>query len=142
VEILLVANSLKQAREVMQSLINVPVTEGELSQARNELNAQRSKEIARPEGIARVWLDADTFALQSNSLETVPVDGVTAVDLQRVATRLFKDAPVASIAIGDATQLQAALEPSIKIEMMGDVDSKSAKPQMKPATTIPIKKPE
>lgn len=142
VDTLLVANALKQAREVMQSLINVPVTDAELALARNEINAQRAKDLARPEGIARVWLDGDTFGLQSNTIATAPIDAVSAADLQRVATRLFKDAPVASLVVGDAKQLQAALQPNTKIEMMGEVDPKPAKTDTKPAMTIPIKKPE
>ena len=142
VDTLLVATALKQAREVMQSLMSVPVTDAELTQARNEINAQRAKEMARPEGITRVWLDADTFGLQSNPPETVAIDAASSVELQRVATRLFKDTPVASIVMGDAKQLQAALEPSTKIEMMGEVDPSSVKQEVKPATTIPIKKPE
>jgi zinc protease len=142
VDTLLVANTLKQAREVMRSLISVPVTDAELAQARNEITAQRAKDLTRQEGIARVWLDADTFGLQSNSLETVQIGAVSVTDLQRVATRLLKDAPVASIVIGDAKQVQAALEPNTKIEIMGEVDPRSAKPEVKPATTIPIKKPE
>lgn len=142
VDTLLVATSLKQAREVMQSLMSVPVTDAELTQARNEISAQRAKELARPEGITRVWLDTDTFGLQSNTLETSALDAVSPGELQRVATRLFKDAPVASIVMGDANQLRAALEPTTKIEMMGEVDPSSKKEEVKPATTIPIKKPE
>ncbi len=81
--------------------------------------------MARPEGIARVWLDGDTFGLQSNDVARAAIDGVSAADLQRVATRLFKDIPIASIVVGDAKQLQAALEPNTKIEMMGEVESET-----------------
>ena len=142
VDTLLAAKALTQAREVIQSLILVPAAVDELARAKAELNAQVAKDLARPEGVARLWLDADTFGLQDKIGEAPATDAITPADLQRVATRLFKETPVASIVIGDAKQLQAALEPSIKIELMGEVAPRPAKPDTKPTMTIPIKKPE
>lgn len=142
VDTLLVAKALTQAREVMQSLMLVPATVDELARAKAELNAERAKDLARPEGIARIWLDADTFGLQDRMAEALAPDATTPTDLQRVATRLFKDVPLASVVIGDAKQLQAALEPSVKVEMMGEVVPRPAQPETKPTMTIPIKKPE
>ncbi len=54
-------------------------------------------------------------------------DAITPADLQRVANRLFKEAPVAAVVIGDAKQLQAALESSTKVEMMGEVAPRPTK---------------
>jgi len=143
VDTLMVAKALPQAREVMQSLTLVPATVDELARAKAELNAQLGKDLARPEGIARLWLDADTFGLQDRIAEgPSTIDAITPADLQRVATRLFKETPVASVVIGDAKQLQAALEPSIKVEMMGEVAPRPAKPETKPTMTVPIRKPE
>jgi predicted Zn-dependent peptidase len=139
---MLVAQSLKQARGVMQSLVGVLATPDELAQAKSELAAQRTKDLARAEGLARVWLDGDTFRFQTTPLQPASLDQLTPADLQRVATRLFKDVPVASVAIGDAKQLQATLEPTIKIELMGEVEPRPAKSETKPAMTIPTKKPE
>jgi zinc protease len=142
VDTMLVAQSLKQARDVLHSLIGVPATPDELAQAKSELNAQRAKDLARADGLARVWLDVDTFRFQATPLQAAALDQLTPADLQRVAIRLFKDAPVASIAIGDAKQLQATLEPTIKVELMGEVEPRPAKSETKPTITIPIKKPE
>ncbi|MGI8918988.1 MAG: M16 family metallopeptidase [Pyrinomonadaceae bacterium] len=142
VDTLLVAKALTQAREVIQSLMLVPATVDELARAKAELNAERAKDLARPEGIARVWLDADTFGLQDRMAEAPAIDAITPADLQQVATRLLKDVPLAAVVIGDAKQLQAALEPSIKVEMMGEIVPRPAKPESKPTMTIPIKKPE
>jgi zinc protease len=141
VDALLVAKSLTQAREVLQSLVTVPATAAELAQAKSELNEQRTKDLARQEGIARVWLDADTFGIQPSAADTLAIESVTSADLQRVATRLIKDVPVASIVLGESKQLQAALEPNIKVELMGEV-VRPPKSDTKPAMTIPIKKPE
>ena len=142
VETTLAAKALTQAREVMQSLMLVPATVDELGRAKAELNAQLAKDITRPEGIARVWLDADTFGLEPNASGAIMIDAITSADLQRVANRLFKEAPVAAVVIGDAKQLQAALESTTKVEMMGEVVPRPAKPDSKPTMTIPIKKPE
>ncbi|MFZ0061023.1 MAG: insulinase family protein [Pyrinomonadaceae bacterium] len=141
VDTLVVAKTLTQAREVIQSLILVPATVDELARAKADLNAQIAKDLTRQEGIARVWLDADTFGVQPNS-DAPAVEAITPADLQRVAGRLFKEAPVATIVIGDAKQLQALLEPSLKVELMGEIKPLPAKAETKPTMTIPIKKPE
>jgi zinc protease len=142
VDNLLVARALKQAHDVMQSLITTPATTEELAQAKSELKEQRTKDLARPDGLARAWLDADTFSTQSTSVQPASLDQLTAADLQRVANRLFKTAPIASIVVGDAKQLQATLEPTTKTELMGEVEPRPAKSETKPAMTIPIRKPE
>ena len=142
VDTLLVAKALTQAREVIQSLMLVPATVDELARAKAELNAQITKDLTRQEGLARVWLDADTFGVLPNATEAPLIDAITPADLQRVAGRLFKEAPVATIVLGDAKQLQALLEPSIKVEMMGEIKASPAKSETKPTMTIPIKKPE
>jgi zinc protease len=142
VDTLVVGKALTQAREVMQSLMLVPATVDELARAKAELNAQLAKDITQPEGIARVWLDADTFGLEANVAAAIANDAITPADLQRVANRLFKETPVATVVIGDAKQLQAALGSTTKVEMMGEVVPRPTKPDTKPAMTIPIKKPE
>jgi len=141
VDTLVVAKTLTQAREVIKSLILVPATVDELARAKADLNAQIAKDLTRQEGIARVWLDADTFGVQPNS-DAPAVEAITPADLQRVAGRLFKEAPLATIVIGDAKQLQALLEPSLKVELMGEIKPLPAKAETKPTMTIPIKKPE
>lgn len=142
VDSLLVGRALKNAQEVVQSLIKTPASSAELDQARAEVSAQLTKDLARPEGIARVWLDVDTFGLQSADDPIVMLNAVTPVDLQRVAAKLFQT-PFASVVIGDSKQLQAALEPSVKVEMMGEVERAApTKTETKPAMTLPVKKPE
>lgn len=143
VDSLLVGQALKQAGEVTQSLINTPASSAEMDQAKSELSAQLAKDLARPEGIAGAWLDKDTFGLPPNSDQGVLLNSVSAADLQRVAARLFREAPMASIVIGDSKQLQAALEPSIKVELMGEVERPRPNTSAtKPTMTIPVKKPE
>ena len=142
VDSLVVGRALKNAQEIVQSLIKTPASIDELDQARAEVSGQMTKDLARPEGIARIWLDVDTFGLQSADDPIVMLNAVTASDLHRVAAKLFQT-PFASVVIGDSKQLQAALEPSVKVEMMGEVERAApTKSETKPAMTLPVKKPE
>lgn len=140
VDNLMVGQALKKAREVMLSLIASPISSAELDQAKAEVTTQLAKDLARPEGIARVWLDVDTFGLPSD--QTTLWTSVTTADLQRVAARLFRDVPIASVVLGDSKQLQAALGPSVKVELMGELERPTSKSETKPTMTIPSKKPE
>ncbi len=90
-----------------------------------------------------MWLDIDTYGLQAVSEQLLSLSSVSASDLQRVAGRLFREVPIASVVIGNSKQLQATLEPNIKVELMGELETERAdKVKSKPVTTIPVKKPE
>jgi hypothetical protein len=69
-------------------------------------------------GAGGLWLDADTFNLGDPAKQLHDLDAVTAADVQRVAIRLFKTAPVARVALGDAQSLKMAVEKAgFKTEM-------------------------
>jgi predicted Zn-dependent peptidase len=114
-----------------------------LEQAKNEASAQFTKELERPEGTARAWLDIDTFGLPSISQQMGAISAVSAADLQRVASSLFENTRIASVVIGNSQQLKAMLEPNVKVELMGELEKQQPdKAEVKPATTIPVKKPD
>ncbi len=140
---LLVGRTMRMAREVLHSLASSPASIGDLEQAKAEALAQVAKELTRPEGVAQMWLDIDTYGLQAVSEQLLSLSSVSASDLQRVAGRLFREVPIASVVIGNSKQLQATLEPNIKVELMGELETERAdKVKSKPVTTIPVKKPE
>jgi len=142
VDTLLVGRTLASAHEVVQSLIKTPVSTAELDQAKAELRSQLTKDLSRPEGVARIWLDADTFALQPVVDPILSLNAVTPADLQRVAAKLFR-ASFAAVVLGDSKQLKAALEPNTKVELMGEVERAAPTPsETKPVMTLPPKKPE
>ena len=142
VDTLLVGRTLASAHEVVQSLIKTPVSTAELDQAKAELTTQLTKELSRPDGVARIWLDADTFALQPVVDPISSLNSITAADLQRVAGKLFRT-PFAAVVLGDSKQLKAALEPNTKVELMGEVERAVPNPsETKPVMTLPPKKPE
>lgn len=143
VDSLLVGKTLKTAHDVLQSLVSGPVPAAELEQAKSEASAQFTKELERPEGTARAWLDIDTFGLPSISQQMRAFSAVSAADLQRVASSLFEKTRIASVVIGSSQQLKAMLEPSVKLELMGEIEKPQPdKGEEKPATTIPVKKPD
>ena len=143
VDNLLVGKTLKTAQDVLQSLASGPVTAAELVEAKGEASAQFTKELERPDGTARAWLDIDTFGLPSISQQIGAFSAVSAADLQRVASSLFEKTRIASVVIGNSQQLKAMLEPNVKVELMGELEKPQPdKAEVKPATTIPVKKPD
>jgi secreted Zn-dependent insulinase-like peptidase len=121
------------AKRVIDSLMKVPATPSELDQAKNELIVQLNNRLGKPETMTDVWLDADTFRLsvveQLQSWRNVSV-----TDVQRVASHLFQEAPIASIVLGDAQQLKTELEGHVQTELMGEIAKPTTnQPEVKPA---------
>jgi zinc protease len=126
------AVTLEKARDVLNTLVKGGVTPEALERVKNEAIAGLSKQIERPEQLADVWLDADTFQLGSYNERLSQLKNVTAADLLRTATRLFKDAPVVSIAAGPADRLKADLGRTGKIEVLGEVPAPAPNPSPTP----------
>jgi predicted Zn-dependent peptidase len=79
----------------------------EFERARAVLAAQVSQQLSQPAGLVDAWLDVDTFkSARPNTVSTL-IRSFTPADIQRVAARLFKDAPVAIVVLGNAEQLKA-----------------------------------
>lgn len=142
VEHLLAGKFLNEARLVMSSLSASAVSVAELDQARNEILTARNKELGKPDGLADSWLDMDTYGLSSATEQIRAMNTLTPNDLQRVATRLFGDAAIASVAVGNSELVKASVERFGKVELMGEVgssirvhpDQNSGKPETKTPT--------
>ena len=127
------AEVIASAKRVIDSLMKAPATSSELDQAKNELIVQLNNRLGKPETMTDVWLDADTFRLsvveQLQSWRNVSV-----TDVQRVASRLLQEAPIASIVLGDAQQLKTELEGHVPTELMGEIAKPTtSQPEVKPA---------
>jgi len=148
VDTVLAGKTLASAKEVMQSLANLPVSAGELEQAKGELATVENNLLAKPDGIADAWLDGDTYGLPSVAERIRGINAVTAADLQRVATRLGRDSAFASVVVGTAEVVKAQIERYGRVEVMGEITPKNesgttpklapksesnVKPQAKPA---------
>jgi len=126
------SKAVSAAQEAMRALAQNGPTAGELDRARTLLQADISKQISQIDGAAEAWLDMDTY--NSPRPDTIPtlVRSLTASDIQRVADRLFRDTPVATVVVGNYDQLKAAFA--------GKVESSTEAPKVT-RPTLPITRP-
>jgi len=129
-----VSKAVAAAQQVTKTLAQDGPTAAELERARSEVLTDMSRRMSQTEAIADAWLDMVTFkAASPDSLESF-VRRLTVLDVQRVAGRLFKDAPVATVVVGNSQQLKAAL--GAGVEMRKPVNASSAAD-----AATPVKKP-
>lgn len=141
VDSLLAAKALTSAREVLKSLSTSPVSTSELEQSKSEALGEFNKDLQTPDGLARAWLDIDTFGLPAIAEQAQSFIAVTPADIQRLAASLFSENQIASVVLGDSRQLKATLEPSIKVESIGELEKPTPEKREATGTTIPVKKP-
>jgi zinc protease len=115
------ADAIESAKKVMTSFLTRPATEAEVAQARNELITQMNNSLSRAETMVDSWLDAYTYNLPPIAERLKALNSLSPNDVTRVASRLFQNAPVASLALGDAQQLKAQTDGRIPTEVMGEV---------------------
>jgi predicted Zn-dependent peptidase len=92
----------------MRSLAQTGPTAEELERARVLFLMEVSRQMSQPESIADAWLDVETFKSERPNTISTLIRSLTVGDLQRVAGRLFKDVPVATVVVGNYDQLKAA----------------------------------
>ncbi|HEX8129622.1 MAG TPA: insulinase family protein [Pyrinomonadaceae bacterium] len=103
------AQTLEAARTVVAGLDAAPVTNAELESARRAALAALNERRQRPEALADEWLDATTYNSALGDDERA-LQALTPADVKRVAARLFGgEAKLASVVVGDATQLRSEL---------------------------------
>ena len=129
------ADSLANARKVLDSLMSTPATAEELERARTEVINELSPNLAKPEAQPDPWLDADTYRLSTPQDQIALLRSVTAAEVQRVANRLFNK-NIASVVAGESAALKAALQGRFPYEVLGEIaaPAPSQKPPTKPAT--------
>jgi zinc protease len=131
------ADALANARKVIESLISTPATVAELDRAKAEVVNEIVTITSKTEAVPDPWLDADTYRLTAVQDQTSLLSAVTAADIQRVATRVFKDVGVASVVAGESIQLKPALQGRVQFEVLGEIaaPTPSPKPPAKPASS-------
>jgi zinc protease len=127
------AATVDSARATLKSLATQPVSNAELERAKREAadSIQRLNDFP----FVGVWLDSITYGYDASTDERA-VNAVTAADLQRVAARLFGEGQLATVVVGDATELRAALS-----NLAGGVEVAGAKPAARQATPTPQAQP-
>jgi zinc protease len=127
------ADSLANARKVMDSLVTTAATAAELERAKTDAIAEISGPLSKPEAAPDPWLDLDTYHLSTTQDQIALLRSVTVQDIQRVATRIFKDALVATVIAGDTLPLKAALLGRFQYEVLGEITTPTPSPKP-PAT--------
>jgi predicted Zn-dependent peptidase len=103
------AQTLEAARAVVTNLAASPVSNAEFENARRVALAALNERRQRPEALADEWLDATIYNSTLADDERA-LNSLTPADVQRVAARLFGgEAKLASVVVGDATQLRSEL---------------------------------
>jgi zinc protease len=102
------AQTLEAARTLIKNLAAAPVSVAELDKARSLALAATGARKALPDALADEWLDAIVYK-STLSGEEQALNALTPADVQRVAARLFTDAKLASVVVGDAAQLRSEL---------------------------------
>ena len=124
-----VAKALAAAQAISQSLTQTGPTAQEVENARMLVLAQLSADLSQPDTMATRWLDMDTFKSSRPSTVATLIRNLTAADLQRVAVKLFKGVPIATVIVGNSEQLKTAIG--------GNVELKSAVvPEVKPIDPV------
>ena len=128
------ADSVANAKKVIESLMNTPATPTEVERAINEAVNEVAVFNAKPENAPDPWLDMDTYRLKAIQNQVGLLRSVTASDLLRVANRLFKSAALASVVAGETLQLKPALQGRLEFEVLGEIAAPAPSP--KPASNI------
>jgi zinc protease len=128
------SKAVSAAQDVMLSLAQKGPSADEVNRARLVMLAEISRQMTQRDAIADAWLDVETFkSPRPNTIPTI-IQSLTVTDIQRVAARLFKDAPVATVVVGNYDQLKAAFA--------GKIESGAQAPNPKTADpAVPTKKP-
>ncbi len=127
------AKAISAAQDVMRILAQDGPTTTDLSWVPAS-SLWMSHRPSQAETLADSWLDSETYKVSTSNLSLDP-SRITAADIQRVATRLFKDASPATVVVGDADQLKSAF--GSKVEL------RDARPNIKTPSDLatPAKKP-
>jgi predicted Zn-dependent peptidase len=103
-----------QTLNALRSAINRAATEKidakAFSETQNEILNTLQTESAKPETASQRWLDVETFKTPTANERLNSIKSATAADAERIAAKLFKDAPQAIVIVGDAEKIQPQVD--------------------------------
>jgi zinc protease len=148
------SRALQTAQKVLQDLSTTPPTVAEFERARSEAVAIFNRQMEKPETIAELWLDAETYKLPSIADRARAFSSITTGDIQRVTGRLsttvtisgtskqVSDPMFAAVVVGSASLLKPDLERIGKVQILGERDPLPLlPPKMPDALKTPKKTP-
>jgi len=122
-----VAGVLESARAAMKSTLELPPFDEEIAAAKAEVSGATNN-MSADEKLATTLLNNEAYSLPSLSDQMKAWNTLAPADVQRVATRLFKDAAVASVVVGNANDLKTGLA-SLNVEILGEAKPNAVAPQ-------------
>lgn len=103
-----------QTLNALRAAINRAATEKidvkAFSETQNEILNALQTESAKPETASQRWLDVGTFKTTAANERLNSIKSATAADTERIAAKLFKDAPQAIVIVGDAEKIQPQVD--------------------------------
>lgn len=125
--------ALTAAQDVMKALAQTGPSAAELERARSIALADLGKR-GELDSIADGWLDSEIYKTSITANPANEINRFSIADIQRVATRIFKDAAPARVVVGDVDQLKS---------MVTNIELPGTKPEAKTVTDPqkPAKKP-
>jgi len=124
------ALTLDAARAIIRALATQQPSAAELEQAKREVAAVLALTKQADVAQANEWLDAESYKTTTAD-EQRALGELTPADVQRVAVRLFRDAPVATVATGPLAELRESLARTTNgVEVFG-----ASAPKQTPAPT-------
>jgi zinc protease len=130
------SKAVASARQTILTLAETGPTAAEFERARNEALDEMSKRTSQTESMMDAWLDTVTFNISPPVALEDSVRRATASDIQRVAARLFRNAPVAAVAVGNSQQLKTALGDAVEVPPAG-INVNASSTSTAPATKKP-----
>jgi len=137
------AKALEAARGILQSLLAAPPSAADLETAKRESLALLNREQEKPDAATDAWLDAQIYNRTTADVARA-VSALTPADVGHVAAKLFREAPIASVVVGDAAKLRddvARVGPIevMSVEAMSEAKPKAEVPKQTPG--VQIKRP-
>lgn len=131
------ADSLANAKKVLDSLMKTAATPAEMDRAKNELINESATILSKPDALPDPWLDADTYRLSAPQDQVALIRAVTATELQRVSNRLFNKT-IVSVITGETAPLKQALQGRFQYEVLGEIATPAPAPKTpaKPAGNV------
>src|SRR5438105_3533778 len=129
------AKAISSAQEVMRSLAGTGPTPSEVERARGDLLAEIMSQAVKPETIADLWLDAAAYKLPGLNAQLNSIRSLSVGDIQGIAGKLFTNASLALVVVGDSARLKSSLGENVEL--------RSNKANLKTAADplMPTKKP-
>src|SRR5438105_3664166 len=109
------AKAISSAQEVMRSLAGTGPTPSEVERARGDLLAEIMSQAVKPETIADLWLDAAAYKLPGVNAQLNSIRSLSVGDIQRVAEKLFTNASLALVVVGDSAQLKSGFGENVEL---------------------------